>query len=159
MPRTYTCQLNAATLAANSGNPTDLFELTPADDKPIRILGLVIGQTSDVGDTNSENLGIKISRGFTATGSGGNAAANGVPLDPNDATSGFTFESNNTTVASSGTEAVLFSDVWNTQAGYQVWFPEGAQPQGSQANTLVTVRVTAPADAVTLSATVFVQEI
>lgn len=155
MPRTYTANFNAVSVSAAQ----DLFEITPADDKPVRVLGLVVGQYSDVGDAASENLNIKISRGWGTSGSGGSAYTPS-PLDPVDTAAGFSAEVNNTTVASTGTEVVLWSDVWNTQAGYQVWFPEGAQPTCSQANgAILTVRITAPADAITANGTLVVQEV
>lgn len=154
MARTYTVPFTAVSVSAAQ----DLWEITPADDKPVKVLGLVLGQYSDVGDAASENLSVKISRGWGTSGSGGSTPTPS-PLDPVDTAAGFTAEANNTTVASTGTEVVLFSDVWNTQAGYQMWFPEGAQPECSQANgTMLTVRITAPADAVTANGCLFVQE-
>ena len=32
----------------------DLFEIAPADDKPVEILGIELGQTSDSGDAADE---------------------------------------------------------------------------------------------------------
>lgn len=155
MPRTYTVNFNAVSVSAAQ----DLFEITPADDKPVRVLGIVVGQYSDVGDSASENLNIKISRGWGTSGSGGSSPTPS-PLDPADSAAGFAAEVNNTTVASTGTEVVLFSDVWNTQAGYQMWFPEGVQPECSQASgAILTVRITAPADSITTNGTLFVQEV
>ena len=153
MPRVYTVQFNAVSISAAQ----DAFELTPADDKPITLLGLVLGQYSDVGDAASENLGVKISRGWATSGSGGSSPTP-VPLDGIDTAAGFTAEVNNTTVASAGTEVVLWSDVWNTQAGLPIWFPEGCQPRCSQAQTMMTVRITAPADAITANGTAVVME-
>lgn len=154
MARTYTVPFTAVSVSAAQ----DLWEITPADDKPVKILGLVIGQYSDVGDSASENLSVKISRGWGTSGSGGSAGAP-VPVGHNDSAVGFAAEVNNTTVASSGTEVVLFSDVWNTQAGYQMWFPEGCQIGCSQATgAILTVRITAPADAITANGTLFVSE-
>ena len=154
MPRTFAVSFNAVAITAAQ----DLFEISPADDKPVRLLGLVVGQYSDVGDANSENLSLSIIRGYTSSGSGGSAFT-ALPLDPNDSAAGFSAEINNTTVANTGTAVTLWSDVWNTQAGYQVWFPEGAQPQASQANTTIVVRITAPADSITTNATLIVQEL
>ena len=154
MARTYTVPFTAVSVSAAQ----DLWEITPADDKPIKILGLVLGQYSDVGDAASENLSVKISRGWGTSGSGGSAGAP-VPVGQADSAVGFAAEVNNTTVASTGTEVVLFSDVWNTQAGYQMWFPEGAQIGCSQATgAILTVRITAPADAITANGTLFVSE-
>lgn len=160
MPRSYSVSVSAVSLTAAV---TDIFEILTVRDKPaVRILGLVIGQSSDVGDANAENLGIKISRGWTTSGTGGSTAT-AVPLDGLDSAASFaTVETMNaTTVASAGTEVVLFADVWNTQAGYQMWFPEGVQPYlpiTTATGYYTTVRVTAPADPVTLSATLFLQE-
>lgn len=154
MPRTYAVSFNAVSVSAAQ----DLFEITPADDKPVRLLGLVVGQYSDVGDSNSENLGISVIRGYTASGSGGTTPTP-VPLDSVDTAAGFTADMNNTTVANTGTALTLHSDVWNTQAGYAYFWPEGMQPQASQANTTIVVRITAPADAITANGTLYVQEV
>lgn len=154
MARTYTVPFTATAITAAQ----DLWEITPADDKPVKILGLVIGQYTDVGDAASENLSVKISRGWGTSGSGGTTPTPS-PVGQADAAAGFTAEANNTTVASTGTEVVLFSDVWNTQAGYQMWFPEGCQPGCSQATgAILTVRITAPADSITANGTLFVSE-
>ena len=154
MARTYTVPFTAVSVSAAQ----DLWEITPADDKPIRVLGLVLGQYSDAGDANAEILSVKISRGWGTSGSGGTTPTPS-PVDPADAAAGFATEMNNTTVASTGTEVVLFGDTWNTQAGYQMWFPEGTQPECSQANgAILTVRITAPADAITANGTLFVSE-
>lgn len=154
MPRAYAVTFNAVAITAAQ----DLFEISPADDKPVRILGMVLGQYTDFGDAQAEQLGLSIIRGYTASGSGGTAPTPS-PLDGIDTAAGFAAEVNNTTVANTGTAVTLFSDVWNVQAGYQVWFPEGVQPQASQANTTIVVRMTAPADSITTNGTLFVQEV
>lgn len=154
MPRSYAVSFNAVAITAAQ----DLFEISPADDKPVRLLGLVIGQYSDVGDAASENLNVSVIRGYTASGSGGSTPTP-TPIDGIDTAAGFAAEANNTTVANTGTAVTLLSDVWNTQAGYQIWWPEGVQPQASQANTTIVVRITAPADSITANATLYVQEV
>lgn len=156
MSRVYTVRFDAAAITAQ----TDLFEIQPADDKPVRILGLVLGQTSDVGDANSENLAIKIVRLVTATSGSGGATPTPLPLDPNDVAASFAAEVANSSLASSGSgEAILFSDVWNTQAGYQMWFPEGVQPQAKQGDFINVRTYGAPADSITVHGTLFVQEL
>lgn len=52
---------------------TDLFELTPATDRPIIVYGMTLGQTTDLGDASEEVLMIGLYRDVTA-GSGGTAA-------------------------------------------------------------------------------------
>jgi len=154
MPRSYSVSFTAVAITAAQ----DIFEIQPADDKPVRLLGITFGQTSDVGDANSENLGVQVIRGYTASGSGGTTPTP-APLDGIDTAAGFTSEVNNTTVANTGTAVTLHSDVINTQAGYAYFWPEGMQPQASQANTTIVVRITAPADSITASGTLYLQEV
>jgi hypothetical protein len=152
--RVYSVIFSAVAVSAAQ----DLFELTPADDKPIEIVGIELGQSSDAGDAADELLQISIIRGFTASGSGGSAPTP-APLNPNDTAAGFTAEVNNTTVATTGTSVTLQTTCWNVRAGYIQWFPEGMRPSASQGNTTLLVRQTAPADAITMSGTLYVREL
>lgn len=152
--RTYAVSFNAVAITAAQ----DLFEITPADDKPVEIVGLVIGQYTDAGDAQDELLSLRIVRGFTSSGSGGSSATP-VPLLPADTASGFTAEVNNTTLATTGTTVELLNDSFNVRAGYQIWFPPEARPSASQANTTMVVRITAPADSITGNATLYVREV
>lgn len=137
----------------------DLFEVTPADDKPIQILGFVIGQTSDPGDVQAEQIGYSIVRGNTTSGSGGTSTTPRNLARPG-TTSSFTAETCNTTQAASGTTQVLVADVVNVQAGEKVWFPEGLEPQASQSDTSLTLRLAAaPADSLTMHGTLYVREL
>ena len=154
MGRTY----KLTTAGGSLTGAMDLFEFTPATGKPVEIVGIVIGQSSDVGDALSESLDLKISRGWGTSGSGGTASLVPAPCNSDDTAAGFTYERLNTTLASTGTEVVCFADVWNTQAGYQMWFPEGTQDV-IRPGVICTVRPTAPADPVTVSATLFVREL
>lgn len=152
--RIYTVVFSAVAVSAAQ----DLFEITPADDKPVEIVGIELGQSSDSGDAQDEQLQISIIRGHTTSGSGGSAPTPS-PLSPADAAAGFTAEANNTTTASAGTTATLHTGCWNVRAGYINWFPEGMRPTASQANTTIVVRQTAPADAITMSGTLYVREL
>ena len=154
MSRVYAVTFSAVSVAAAQ----DLFELTPADGRPIEIVGIELGQTSDFGDAQDEQLQISIIRGFTTSGSGGTAATP-APLSPLDIAAGLTAEVNNTTVANTGTSATLHVGVWNVRAGYINWFPEGMRPAATQANSTLVVRQTAPADAITMSGTLYVREL
>lgn len=151
--RIYSVVFSAVAVSAAQ----DLFEITPADDKPVEIIGLELGQTSDAGDAADELLQISIIRGFTASGSGGSTPTP-APLDPIDTAAGFTSEVNNTTVANTGTSVTLWTTTWNVRAGYINWWPPEARPAASQANTTIVVRTTAPADALTMSGTLYVRE-
>jgi hypothetical protein len=156
MARTYTVQFDNVSVSAAQ----DLFEISPADDKPVSIVGLFLSQTgvADIGDAAEECLPVQIIRGFTSSGSGGSAPTP-TPVDGVDTAAGFAAEVNNTTVATTGTTTTLHSDNFNVRVGYQNWWPEGTEPQASQANTTIVVRLTrAPADAITLSGTLYVRE-
>lgn len=140
----------------------DLFELTPADDKPVRIHSLNlsnVGGTGDAGDASEEFYRLTITRGHTTGGSGGTAPTP-TPLDPNGPAAGFVSEVNNTTKATAGTTTVPFSDGMNSRIPYEKqWAPED-QIQASQGNTTIVVRLeAAPADAINLSGTLLVEEL
>lgn len=152
--RVYSVIFSAVSVSAAQ----DLFEITPADDKPIEIIGIELGQSSDAGDAQDEVLQISIIRGYTTSGTGGTAPTP-APLQPNSGASGFTAEVNNTTLANTGTTNTLHTGCWNVRAGYINWFPEGCRPSATQANTTIVVRQTAPADAITMSGVLYVREL
>ena len=152
--RMYTVSFTATAITA----AVDLFELTPADDKPIEIVGIFLGQSSDVGDAAAEALPFRVIRGHTTSGSGGGTATPR-PCDRSGPAAGFTCETNNTTAASAGTGVDLFCDVWPLQSGYPLWIPDGCGLEASQGDTTIVVRLgAAPADSITVSATLFVKE-
>jgi hypothetical protein len=140
----------------------DLFELTPADDKPIAIMGLSldnVGGTGDAGDAQEELIRLSIRRGFTASGSGGSAPTP-VPLGPNTAAAAFTAEVNNTTVANTGTSTIPWVGGWNVRVPFREYWPEEMWVGCSQANTTIVVRSDSTlADAITMSGTLFVAEL
>lgn len=155
--RGYTCVYGptAATVAI------DVFELTPADDKPLTIVGCTIGQTTEIKEAEEEELEIKVMRGGTAmtSGSGGAAAANGVSVDASGATSGFTYEAGNTTLATFTSGVTLLEDSMNVRVGWQWWPPPEAWISVSQANGGLVVRMNStPADSITFVATLYVLE-
>lgn len=154
MGRTYAVTFNAVALTAAA----DLFEITPADDKPCEVVSIYIGQTTEAGDAADEMLGVQIIRGFTTSGSGGSAATP-TPLRPADTAAGFTAEVNNTTLANTGTTTTLHSDAFNVRAGWVYIPPLDARPVVNQGNTTLVVRTTAPADSVTFNGTLIVREL
>lgn len=155
--RVYSVVFGAVAVAAGQ----DLFEISPADDKPLEIVGLMLAQVgnSDVGDAAEECLRFSIVRGQTTSGSGGTATTPR-PMKRSDAAAGFAAEVNNTTIASAGTAVILHEDSFNVRAGYLNWWPPGTEPEATQADTTICVRLnTAPADSITLSGTLYVREV
>lgn len=155
MGRVYSVNFEGVAATATQ----DLIEISPADDKPIKLLGLFLAQSSDVGDAAEEMLRVQILRGHTTSGSGGSAQTP-VPVDPSDPAAGFAAEVNNTTIASAGTAVILHSDSFNIRAGLQLfWTPETAI-LARQSDTTIAVRLlAAPADSLTISGTIYVEEI
>lgn len=161
MSRKYTVVLAATVTAA--GGDTDLFELTPADDKPIRLRGLILSQTSEVGDAAEEGLRISIMHlPATVTSGSGGSAPTPQPLDPTDAAAGFTAEVNNTTVATtSGTASMMEEFGWNVRSSpLERWWPDDEYcPMARQAAALVVRMQTTLADDASFACTAYVEEI
>lgn len=139
----------------------DFFELTPADDKPIRILGWEldnVGGAADAGDAQEELWRLAIVRGHTTSGSGGSAPTP-APVNRNDASAGFTAEANNTTIAStSGT--TIWAGGMNVRVPGPMFLTPEACPTASQADTTIVLRLlSTPADSVSMSGTIWVEEL
>lgn len=155
--RVYTVVFGAVSVSAIQ----DAFEISPADDKPVELVGLVFNQTgnSDVGDAAEELLRWSVVRGHTTSGSGGSAPTPR-PVKRSDPAAGFTAEVNNTTIASAGTGVTLHEDSFNVRAGCIFWWPEDTEPGAAQGDGTIVVRFpAAPADAITLSGTLYVREL
>lgn len=153
MSRIYTVQFAGTAVAAQ----TDLFEITPADDKPLAVIGCFFGQDTDEGDAQAEMLSYSVIRGFTNSGSGGSAATIRA-LEASDAAASFTAEVTNGVVANTGTEEILHRDAFNVQVGEKLWLPDGCEWRVNQSNTRLVVRIAAPADSLTMYGTLYVRE-
>jgi len=156
MPRTYTVEFEAQTIASASGD-YDIFEFDAATDKPIELVALQLGQSSELGDAAEEQLRIRIIRGHTTSANGTSTTPR--PVSPADAAAGFTAEVIGSTIASAGTAVNLMSDTFNVRAGFQ-W---GPVPHGmgfwTSGSDLLTVRLMAAvADDLTLSGTAMLIE-
>ena len=136
----------------------DFFELTPADDKPLIVHMVSLSQSSDVGDAAEEMLRVKLIRGHATSGSGGSAPTP-VPLAASGAAAGFTAEVNNTTIASTGTAVDLHAEAFNIRSGLLYLPTPECRPGVSQAGTTLVVRLmAAPADSLSMSGTIIVEE-
>lgn len=161
MGRIYTVPFASGTVT-NAGGNADLWELTPADDKPIHIVGIRLGQTSEVADAAEEAVNISIIHlGATVT-SGNGSAVTPVPVDVQvAAAAGFAAEINGATVAtSSGTSTVVEELCWNLRnSPMEIWYPDPRfAPTARQATALVIRLNTTVADDITFAGTVWVEE-
>lgn len=137
----------------------DFFELQPADDKPISIIGILLSQSSDTGDTAEEILRIQVLRAHTTSGSGGSSATPRPVNSTADSAAGATAEINNTTIANGGTSIPLFSHAFNIRAGLEHYFPPECRPGANQGDTTIVVRLmAAPADSLTMNGTLYFEE-
>ncbi len=146
----------------NAGGNADLLEASPADDKPIVLLGMRLSQTSEVGDTAEEGLRITIQR-FAATLSSGNGTSvTPVPNDSADAAAGFTAECNGATVATTSGAATIAEEIaWNIRnSPCEFWWPDEAlQLKIKQGETLIVRLETTPADDISANLTFFIGEL
>ena len=155
MARVYTVSFSAVAVTAAQ----DFFEIIPAADHPVVLLGVFIDQYSDVGDAEEELLRWSIVRGHATGGSGGSAPTP-VPLDPGDAAANFDAEVNNTTIASAGTGVTLHSGAFNIRSGLAVMFPPEMTPMANNGDDTIVVRLLAnPTDSLSMSGTLYVAEL
>lgn len=158
--RVYAVTFAAGTIPAT--NALDLFEISPADDKPVALLGLTldnVGVAADAGDAQEELLGLTVVRGYTSSGSGGSTPTP-TPLGPIDTAAGFTAETLNTTVATTGSNVTCAAFGWNVRVPCREFWPMELWPMASQAHTTILVRLAAGGgDAITANGTLYVAEL
>lgn len=139
----------------------DLFAIVAHASKQCVLLGFslaVSGGAADAGDAQEELLGIRIRSGQTSAGSGGSAPTP-VPQDASLAAAGFTARVNDTTQASAGTIVTHLATALNNRAGLDMPLTEGQQIIFGAGRRLTIELTTAPADALEISGTAWVQEI
>lgn len=153
--RLYNVTMDAVAVTASQ----DLFYIAPADDKPVRVIGWDLSQTTDLGDAQEEILRMKLVRGHTTVGSGGNSATAGDCGIPALAASA-TCRINDTTIASAGTAVNLWFGGWNIRCVPSPFFlPEQLWMPCTQAEGSVVLRLlAAPADSITVSGTIWFLE-
>ena len=136
----------------------DLFSLLVAVDEPVTIHSCFISQSSDVGDAAEEMLAIHIVRGNGTVGSGGSAPT-ARALDPKVGAASASVRANDTTEASSGTEEIMHAEAFNIRSGW-VYIPTPeTRIKADSTSDLICVRLLdAPADAVTMSGTLYWEE-
>lgn len=160
MPRIYTVPYTGT--LTNAGGNADLFEFTPADDKPIRLLGLILGQTTELADAAEESLGLSVIRLPATVTSGNGTAVTPVTVDSHAAAAGFAAEANGSTVATtSGSAAIVDESAWNIRISpTERWWPdERLAPMAYQGEALVVRCNSTPADDITIFITAYVEEI
>ena len=147
----------------NAGGNADLFELAPAANKPCRLRGLMLGQTTEVGDAAEEGLNLNIIR-MTATVTGGNGTGvTGVPVRSAIANTAASYaaESNGATVATTSGAATTMSEMGCNERNtpFDFFFPDmDFSPEVQNAEFLFLRMATTPADDFSGAFTFWVQE-
>lgn len=133
----------------------DLAEINPNTSQMLKLLGIRIGQSTELGDAQDEQLPIKLITGFTTSGSGGNAAVTAPPDDVGDTAFGGSCETFNTTQANTGTIITRVLGTWKVIGGDFLWLPVPLvdSPGGIWIpyNTRAVITIPAPADSITIS--------
>jgi hypothetical protein len=137
----------------------DLFEIVAPADSRIAIREIRIGQYSDFGDAAAEILGLTVIKGFTTSGAAGSTAtAVNRQGHTGAAASTSTVEINNTTLAQDGTGVTVLADAWNIQTPY-LYIPDVDERIVIPVSGRVVIRITAPADSLTMNGTVLFEQL
>jgi len=144
----------------------DLFEITVSDTSNFTIIhSISISQSSDAGDSASEMLKILCYRTPNSSGSGGSAVT-ASPMEVGDsAYSSGSVLRNNTTQASILGSQLLYSDTFNILEGFYKQFAPNERLIIPTANDLasnfrfILALNTAPADSLTMSCTIVLEEL
>lgn len=157
MGKMYTVIFNEVAVTAQQ----DLFELTNGGSRILLIHGWELSQTTELGDAAEENLNLMLKRGTSATTSGsGGSAPTPAPIEVNQGASTFLAEVNNTTKLSGGTITTLVVTSWNIRNSPCTWmFTPECRPVVSPSERLVLQLNNTPADSITMSGTMWVEEI
>jgi hypothetical protein len=133
----------------------DVWEVNGHASRVTWVTGIEIGQSTEVGDAQEEQLVLSWIQTHSTSGSGGAA----VTPSPNstDAAFGGTVERMNTTQATGGSPITRRVTTFNVRAGYvMIWDPTKwlMVPAGGR----LVLTLPAPADSVTLSSTIYLAE-
>lgn len=159
MGRMYTVPY-AGTITA-AGGDADLLEVLPADDKPVKLRGFLLSQTSEVQDAAEEALRISVVRLPATVTSGNGTAVTPMPVDSADSAAGFAAECNGATVATTtGTINILWEIGWNIRnSPFDFWFPdERFCPKAKQGEALLMRLQTPVADDIDVALTFVLEE-
>ncbi len=151
----YTVPFSAQVLTTN---PQDLWCVTASTLTRVVIREIRLGQYTEFGDAQSELLSLQILTGSTAPSSGTAITPINVAGHTGATTAASAAVGPSTTLASTTSAALRFSDAWNVAAGYLL------APLPPERITLapgqrLAVRMTAPNDAMTINGTLTFQEI
>lgn len=140
----------------------DFFELSAATEKPCLIHEIYLANSTEVGDAAEEQLTLKLKRAFGSVTSGsGGSTPTPVPINPDDAASGLTAETNNTTKLVVGTGTITDERLyaWNVRMPFHLIFTPETRPKIKGGEKKVLELTTTPADSITMGGYALVEEL
>lgn len=152
--RVYSAIFNAVAVTAQQ----DFFEILAGTGKPVVILAIEIEQTTEVGDAQEEGLSLLLKRGVGSTSGSGGSAPTPIPLNVDATASGTTVEANNTTKMTAGTITTLAAWAWNVRIPFNKIFVPECRPTVKPGDRITLELATTPADAITVSGTIWFAE-
>jgi len=158
----YTAEADITVTSA--GGDTTLWEIDPAADKPVTLLGLSFAVTSEIAEAQEEWLRLKIIRyiGGTFTTSNGSSVTPRPQDELNTVAFSGAVEANGTTIASSsGTTQNLEALGLNVRAGYgPIFYPPEFRHRvyGVAQSAMVINLLNTLADDITLVSTLWLEE-
>ena len=156
--RLYTVQFNAVAVTVAQ----DLFEILAPTDAVVKVHEWEVFQTSDVGDAQEEILRLETVRGIGSVTSGSvGSIPTAQPVEDGDPAFGGTVEANNTTrmAVGTGTLETLEQRGWNVRVPLRLVYTPEQRPAISPGNRWTLSLPAAPADSLTVSGILLVEEI
>lgn len=156
MPRIYTVSFTGVAVTAQQ----DLFELAASASRMLLVHAVELSQSTEVGDAAEEALSVLFKRGVGSTSGSGGTAPTPQPLQTNQGASGFTAEVNNTTKMTVGTITTIVASNWNIRSTPMAWiFTPELRPMVGISERFTVELGTTPADSITMSGTMWVEEL
>ena len=156
-------RIPATFTVTNANGDVDLLLIRPATNKPVRLAGWIISQTSEVGDAQEENLRITVRHmAATLTVTGGTTVSAPPPNHPGvDPAASGTYTVNHATVTTtSGTSTIMEEMGWNERnTPWERWIPEELRPNAINGDGLLVRQESTVADDVVYTVTFFVEEL
>ncbi|MBA2722098.1 MAG: hypothetical protein H0U56_04210 [Methylibium sp.] len=135
----------------------DLFEVVAAAGARVQLHGWEISQSTEAGDAADEMVRLELVLGYTVSGSGGSAFTP-LPIDAGIPAFGGTCETNNSTVANTGTAKTMHAAAFNVRAGH-LWIPTPEMRIWLAKSERAVLRLNStPADSISFSGTLYFEE-
>jgi len=151
----FTAPFSAQTLTTND---QDLFCLTASTDSRVVIREIRLGQYTEFGDAQAELLSLTMMVGSTAASSGTAITPRNVKTHTGAPTAASAVLGPSTGLSSTASANVHWADSWNVAAGL-LYSPLPPERMVIQPGEIFNLRMTAPADTLTLNGTLVFQEI